>query len=90
MSVTYLTRDAYQLPIELQKVEGEASIVRDKYNRALLLNDTKVLQEYERTREDRIEKAQAKEKLAELEVTVASLKEDVTEIKQLLLAIVNK
>ena len=90
MSVAPLRRTQYEQNKEILRVDGDDKIVRDKYSKALLLNDVKVLQEYERKCKERIEKHQVKDKLAELEYEVAGLKDDISEIKQLLQAIVNR
>ena len=90
MSVSPLRRQEYEHNQALLKVEGDDAIVRDKYSKALLLNDVKVLQEYEKRCKERIEKHQAKEKIAQLEEDVAGLKDDISEIKQLLKAIANR
>lgn len=90
MSVTPLRREDYNgYKREILPVAGESQFVRDKYSKALSLNDLSVVQEYERRNKERLEQSQAKEKLAELEQSVAGLKDDVLEIKQMLQALFN-
>ena len=89
-TTTPLRREDYNgYKREILPVAGESTIVRDKYSKALLLNDLSVVQEYEKRTKERLEQSQAKEKLAELEETVAGLKDDVLEIKQMLKALFN-
>jgi hypothetical protein len=91
MSIAPLRRDDYNgNKREIVPVNGESKIVRDKYSKALLLNDIALVHEHQRRSKERIEQNQAKEKLEELENSVVSLKEDVLEIKQMLKAFVNK
>jgi hypothetical protein len=90
MSVAPLRRSEYENSNEKQLVSGADHMVRDKYSKALLLNDISVLKEYERKCNERIEKHQVKDKLVELETEVAGLKDDISEIKQLLKAIANR
>lgn len=91
MSTTPLRREDYNgNHRETLPVDGESKIVRDKYSKAILFNDFHVVREHQRRTQERIEQNEAKQKLAELEENVVSLKEDVLEIKQLLKAIVKQ
>lgn len=88
MSTLPLRREDYNADKrEILQVDGESKIVRDKYSKALLFNDLQIVREHQRKSRERIEQNQAKEKLAELEETVAGLKDDVLEIKQMLKSI---
>lgn len=88
MSTAPLRREDYNAnKREHLQVDGENKIVRDKYSKALLFNDIQIVREHQRKTLERIEQNQAKEKLAELEDTVAGLKDDVLEIKQMLKAL---
>lgn len=88
MSTAPLRREDYNAnKTEYLQVDGENKIVRDKYSKALLFNDIQIVREHQRKTLERIEQNQAKEKLAELEDTVAGLKDDVLEIKQMLKAL---
>ena len=90
-SITPLKREDYNgNQKEFLPVDGESKIFRDKYSKALLLNDEETIRRYKERSEIRMEQSEAKAKLAELEQSVAGLKEDVYEIKQLLKAIVNR
>lgn len=88
MSTAPLRREDYNAnKTEYLQVDGENKIVRDKYSKAILFNDIQIVREHQRKTLERIEQSQAKEKLAELEDTVAGLKDDVLEIKQMLKAL---
>lgn len=88
MSTSPLRREDYNADKrESLQVDGESKFVRDKYSKALLFNDIQIVREHQRKSRERIEQNQAKEKLAELDATVAGLKDDVLEIKQMLKAL---